>query len=64
MLTCDVVNCLFPLDVQNETQLLSGAFCYSWLVCLLGFWLRNTSLVKVENPISDDIVFSFTLLNA
>ena len=46
-LDCDVFNCLFPLDVQNEIQLLSGVFCYSWLVCLLGFWLRNTSLVKV-----------------
>ena len=46
--TCDVFNCLFPLDVQNEIQLLSGVSCYSWLVCLLGFRLRNTSLVKVE----------------
>ena len=36
---------------------ISGVFCYSWLVCLLGFWLRNTSLVKVGNPISDGIVF-------
>ena len=61
--TCDVFNCLFPLDVQNEIQLLSGVFCYSWLVCLLGFWLRNTSLVKVGNPISDGIVFVFTLLD-
>ena len=41
--TCDVFNCLFPLDVQNEIQLLSRVFCYSWLVCLMGFWLRNTS---------------------
>ena len=48
-------------DVQNEIQLLSGVFCYSWLVCLLGFWLRNTSLVKVGNPISDGIVFVFHL---
>ena len=39
--TCDVFNCLFPLDVQNEIQPLSEVFCYSWLVCLLGFWLRN-----------------------
>lgn len=31
--------------------------CYSWLVFLLGFWLRNTSRVKVGNPISDGIVF-------
>ena len=48
---------LVLLDVQNEIQLLSRVFCYSWLVCLLGFWLRNTSLVKVGNPISDGIVF-------
>ena len=53
-----VFNCL---DVQNEIQLLSRVFCYSWLVCLLGFWLRNTSLVKVGNPISDGIVFVFHL---
>ena len=59
--TCDVFNCLFPLDVQNEIQLLSGVFCYSWLVCLLGFWLRNPSLVKVGNPISDGIVLVFHL---
>ena len=59
--TCDVFNCLFPLDVQNEIQLLSGVFCYSWLVCSLGFWLRNTSLVKVGNLISDGIVFVFHL---
>ena len=26
--TCDVFNCLFPLDIQNEIQLLSGVFCY------------------------------------
>ena len=59
--TCDVFNCLFPLNVQNEIQLLSRVFCYSWLVCLSGFWLRNTSLVKVGNPISGGIVFVFHL---
>ena len=59
--TCDVFNCLFPLDVQNEIQLLSRVFCYSWLVCLSGFWLRNASLVKAGNPISDGIVFVFHL---
>ena len=59
--TCDVCNRLFPLSVQSEIQLLSRVFCYSWLVCLLGFWLRNTSLVKVGNPISDGIVFVFHL---
>ena len=62
--TCDVFKCLFPLDVQNEIQLLSGVFFYSWLVCLLGIWLRTTSRVKVGNPISDGIVFVFTLLDA
>ena len=56
--TCDVFNSLFPLDVQNEIQLLSGVVCYSWLV---GFWLRITSLVKVGNPISDGILFLFHL---
>ena len=36
--------------------------CYSWLVCLLGFWLRNALLVKViRNPIKDGIVFVFRL---
>ena len=34
---------------------------YSWLVCSLVFWLRNASLVKVRNPISDGIVFVFHL---
>ena len=60
--TCDVFNCLFPLDVQNEIQLLSRVFCNSWLlVCLLNFWLRNAPLVTVGNPISDGIVFVFDL---
>ena len=59
--TFDVFNCLFPLDVQNEIQLLSRVFCYSWLVYLLNFWLRNAPLVKVGNPISDGIVFVFHL---
>ena len=36
--TCDVFNCLFPLAVQNEIQLLSRLFCNSWLVCLLRFY--------------------------
>ena len=55
--TCDVFNYLFPMDLRNEIQLLSGVFRYSCLVCLLGFWLRNMSLDKVGNPISDGIVF-------
>ena len=35
--------------------------CYSWLVCSLAFCLRDASLVKVGNPISDGIVFVFHL---
>ena len=42
--TCDFFNCLFPLDVQNEIQLLSGVLCYSWLVCLLGFCLSKSEI--------------------
>ena len=42
--TCDVFNCLFPLDIQNEIQLLSGVFCYSWRVCLVGFCIGNSMI--------------------
>ena len=55
---------------HNERQLLSRFFCYSWLVCLLGFWLRNAPLFQViGNPFSDGIVFKnenlyLTLLDA
>ena len=62
--TCDVFNCRFPLDAQNEIQLLgvsSGVFCYSWVV---GFWLRNTSIVKVRNLIWMASFSFFTLLDA
>ena len=56
--SCDVLNCLFLLGVQNEIQLLSRLFCNSWLVCLLRFLLTNAPFVKViGNPISDGIVF-------
>ena len=61
--SCDVLNCLFLLDIQNEIQLLSRLFCNSWLVCLLRFLLTNAPLVKViGNPTSDDIVFNESLL--
>ena len=33
---------------------------YGWLVYWV-FWLRNASLVKADNPISDGIVFVFHL---
>ena len=41
-----VCNRLFPLDLRNKIQLLSRCFCYSWLVCLLSFRLRNVPFVK------------------
>ena len=48
------------MSVQNEIQLLSRFFCYSYLACLLGFCFKNAPLVKViGNPIiSDGIVFT------
>ena len=56
--SCDVLNWLFLLGVQNEIQLLSRLFCNSWLVCLWCFLLTNAPLVKViGNPISDGIGF-------
>ena len=56
--SCDVLNWLFLLGVQNEIQLLSRLFCNSWLVCLLRFLFTNAPPVKViGNPISDGIVF-------
>ena len=40
---------------------IKSLLAYSWLVCLSGFWLRNTSLVNVGNPISGGIIFVFHL---
>ena len=55
--TFHVFNCLFPLVEQNEIQLLTRFLSYSWLVCLLVFWLRNAPLVKVlGNPISNGLL--------
>ena len=56
--SCNGFNCLFPLDVQNEIQLLPR---------MLDFWLRNAPLVG--NPISESIVsfkteLHFTFLDA
>ena len=36
-------NRLFALDLQTQIQLVSRFVCYSWLACLLGFWLRSTA---------------------
>ena len=58
MSSCDVLNRLFLLGVQNEIQLLARLFSNSGLVCLLRFMLTNAPVVKViGNPISDGIVF-------
>ena len=58
--TCNVFNCLFLLDVQNEVQLLSRVFCYSWFVYwVFGWGMRRLSIFG--NPISDGIVFVFHL---
>ena len=38
---CQLFNCFFSLDVQNEIQLLSRVFSYSWLVCLLFFLVER-----------------------
>ena len=49
------------LRLWNLSSTSNSSFCYSWMVCLLGFWLRNAPLVTVENPILDGIVFVFHL---
>ena len=38
---CGFVTVFFPVDVQNEMQLLSRVICYSWLVCLLGVLVES-----------------------
>ena len=42
---CDVFNCLFPLDVQNEIQLLSRIFCYS---CLVYYWVFGCEMRRLS----------------
>ena len=39
---------LFPLNVQNEIQLLSGVLCFSWLVCLNKDFQRHFSICLRE----------------
>ena len=62
--TCDVFDCLFPLDVQNEIQLLSRVFCDSWLVCLFGFRFRNASRQNSVVRFRMASFLVFTLLDA
>ena len=58
--TCDFFNCLFPLDVQWNTAAIKSLLLFM-AGLFIGFWLGDTSLVKVGNPISDGIVFVFHL---
>ena len=62
--TCDFFNCLFPLNVQNEIQLLSRVFCYLWLVCSLGFGWEIRRLSKSEIRFRMASLSFFTLLDA
>ena len=62
--TCDVFNCLFPLNVQNEIQLLSRVFSYSLLVCLLGFCWEMRRLSKPIIRFRTASFLFFTLLDA
>ena len=62
--TCNVFNCLFPLDVQNEIQLRyqESSVIHGWVVYwVFGWEMRRLS--KFGSPISDGIFFVFTLLN-
>ena len=55
--SCDVFTCLWMYIAKYSC--FQDFSVYSCLVCLLGFWLRNTPLVKViGNPISNGIVFT------
>ena len=50
---------LFTLTAEADRVLCQPVMFLT--VLFIGFWLRNASLVKVGNPISDDIVFVFRL---
>ena len=62
MSTCDVFNCLFLLDVQNEIQLRVKSlllFMAGLFTGVFGWGTRRLS--KFGNSISDGIVFVFHL---
>ena len=47
MSTCDVFNFLFPLDAQNEIQILSGVFCLIFMASLfIGFLVESKSEIR------------------
>ena len=51
VLSCDVLNFVFLLGVQNEIQLLSRLFYNSWLVCLLRFLMTNEKNELTHSPL-------------
>ena len=60
--SCDVFNCLFPLDIQNEIQLLyqDCSVIHSWFVYrVLGWEMRHLSkpseIVKSENRLAGKV---------
>ena len=58
MSTCDVFNCLFLLDVQNEIQLLSRCLLLFMAGLFTGFLVeKRVACQKFGNSISDGIVF-------
>ena len=60
--TCDLFKCLFLLDVQKwNTAAIKSILLFVDSLFIRFFWLRDASLVKVGNPISDGIVFVFHL---
>ena len=52
MSSCDLFlkfTCHFALDLQNEIQLLSTFFCYSWLACFMCVVVENAPLDKKKS---------------
>ena len=48
MSSCNVLNCLFPLAVQNEIQLLSRLLCNSWFVYCAFCWQMHRLSKSLE----------------
>ena len=59
--TCDVFNCLFSTECTKWNSAAIRSLLLFIASSFIGFWLRNTSLVKVGNLILDGIVFVFHL---
>ena len=48
VLSCDVLKCLFLLDIQNEIRLLSRLFCNSWFVYCAFCWQMHRLSKSLE----------------